>query len=92
VYNIKLDPALTYFYRRTKLNIYVNVKRIGTNRQTIPVEPLHGIKFGVWCAVSATIAFGPFFFLDKINSERYSMQHIISYFSFENVSNDRKNF
>ena len=37
-----------------------------TNRQTIPVEPLYDIKFGVWCAVSATTAFGPFFFGIKL--------------------------
>jgi hypothetical protein len=55
------------------------------------VEKSHGIKLGVLCAVNATIAFGPFFLSDKFNSEKYGKQIIIPYFSFENISNYRRN-
>jgi hypothetical protein len=36
--------------------------------------PLHDIKVGVWCALSATRITGPILFLDTINSDGYSRQ------------------
>jgi len=44
----------------------------------IPVGKSYGIKLAVWCAVSATVAFGQSILSDKINSERHNMHIIIS--------------
>jgi hypothetical protein len=72
-------------------NIRVNAKRTDKGRHTIPVEPLDGIKLGVWCAVSATVAFRPIIFPDKINWEIFNMQIIVPFFTFESVINERRN-
>jgi hypothetical protein len=45
---------------------------------------------GVWCVVSATIAFEPIFSSGTVNSERYCMQVIVSYFDFESANNGRR--
>ena len=69
----------------------MNAKRTDTDRQTIPVEPLDGVKLGVWSAVSARVVFGPIIFPDKINWEKFNMQIIVPYFTFESVINERGN-
>jgi len=43
----------------------------------IPEAQLYGIKFGVWCALSAARTTGPIF-LDTINSNQYVVTHIVT--------------
>jgi hypothetical protein len=41
------------------------------NPHSIHEVPLHDVKIGVWCAISAHRIIGPVFFQETINSERY---------------------
>jgi len=44
----------------------------------IPEAQLYGIKFGVWCALSAARTTGPIFLFDTINSNQYVVTHILT--------------
>jgi hypothetical protein len=41
------------------------------NPHVLHQRPLHDIKVGVWCAVSAQRVIGPIFFGDTVNFDRY---------------------
>jgi hypothetical protein len=41
------------------------------NPHVLHQRPLHEMKVGVWCAVSARRVINPIFFGDTVNSDRY---------------------
>ena len=44
--------------------------------------PLHYVKIGIWCAMSAKRVVGPIFFNETVNSERYmstAVEQVVAY-------------
>jgi hypothetical protein len=77
VHNGISDPNLFFMSDEAWFHVsgYVNAQnsRIWDtkNPHVLHQRPLHDIKVGVWCAVSAWRVIGPIFFEDAVNSDRY---------------------
>lgn len=74
------------------LNGYVNTQNnrywSSTNPHQFREVPLHDVKVGVWCAISASRVIGPIFFEDTINSNRY-IEQILEPFAAELTPQER---
>jgi hypothetical protein len=60
------------------------------NPHAVHEVPLHDLKVGVWCAISARRIIGPVFFHETINSERY-VRLILSPF-FDQLTDEEKSY
>jgi hypothetical protein len=71
-----VDPQLLFITDEAYFHLsgYVNSQntriRSVENPYTVHQTPLHDIKIGVWCAVSARRIIGPLFYHETVNSDR----------------------
>ena len=68
-YIIFSDEA--YFYLTEKVNKQNNRLWLEYNPYETRQVPLHDEKVLVWCAISASKIYGPFFFLENVNQDNY---------------------
>lgn len=72
-----VDPELLFYSDEAWLHLsgYVNSQNnrywCAENPHQLHVRPLHDVKIGVWCAISARRIIGPIFFRETINADRY---------------------
>lgn len=94
VCNGEVDPEMTFFTDEAWFHLsgYVNSQNsrywCSENPHISHEKPLHDVKVGVWCAVSAKKIIGPIFFNETINSERY-IQQILEPFFLELSPNEK---
>jgi hypothetical protein len=81
------DPLLLFITDEACFHLsgYVNSQNTriwsGENPHAIHQTPLHDIKIGVLCAVSARRIIGPIFYYETVNSYRYvrnTLNHILN--------------
>ena len=68
-YFICSDEA--YFYLTESTNKQNNRMWLGSRPDNRIEAPLHDSKIHVWCAISANRIFGPYYFDETVNKERY---------------------
>jgi inhibitor of nuclear factor kappa-B kinase subunit alpha len=91
-----VDPQLLFITDEAYFHLsgYVNSQntRIWSdeNPRSVHQIPLHDIKIGVWCAVSARRIIGPIFYHETVNSDRY-VRHILEPF-FEQLTDDERQY
>jgi hypothetical protein len=77
VYDGMADPDFVFYTDEAWFHLsgYVNSQNnrywSAENSYSIYEVPLHDVKIGVWCAISAHRIIGPVFFQETINSELY---------------------
>jgi hypothetical protein len=88
------DPQLTFFSDEAWFHMqgYINTQNncywSSQNSHLTHEAPLHLVKVGVWCALSARRVMGPVFFNETINCERY-IWVIFGHFYSELTEEDR---
>jgi hypothetical protein len=86
VYDGMVDPDFVFYTDEAWFHLsgYVNSQNnrywSAENPHSIHEVPLHDVKIGVWCAISAHRITGPEYLQETINSERYVRLMLTTFF------------
>jgi hypothetical protein len=81
-----VDPDFVFYTDEARFHLsgYMNSQNnsywSAENPHSIHEAPLHDVKIGVWCAISAHRIIGPVFFQETINSKRYARLILTPFF------------